>query len=178
MSQGSKYSAYWESQNAETKIYNEAEENNPDYRMMNEASLLSFEKYSRMNRKERRRVRAHLAAKALIYAGIPVSLLYLGIYMDNAFIIVPAIFLTIGMLIFSIYYMATYLKLVSIDIRIARRKDRPEAGGAAEENLDPIDRLKTDFQRSEMETEVSNLPDTEINKKKIKTGDKDPFRRK
>ncbi len=177
MSQSSKYSAYWESQNA-AQIYNDAEENNPDYRMMNEASLLGFEKYSHMNRKDRRRVKARLAAKILLLSGIPLSLVYLGFYLNNAFIIVPAIFLTIGMLIFSVYYMATYLKLVSIDIKIARHGKGRDAEDAADKNLDPVDRLKMDFERSEMEKKLSNPPGTDISNKRINTGDEGPFRRR
>jgi len=166
MSQSSKYSAYWESQNEE-KVYSEIVENDPDIQMMSEAQSVFFDRYQAMKQRERRDVKARVAVKAILYLAIPLLILYVGFWMDNAFIIVPAIFLTLGMLMISVYYLVLYIKLHSLDAKISSATVQQE--GQISKNMDPIDRLKMDFEMSERREKLATSKESD---------NREPFRRK
>lgn len=166
MSQSSRYSAYWESQNDE-KVYSEIVENNRDIQMMGEAQDVFFDRYRAMNQRERKEVRGRVALKAFLSLAVPLLILIAGFWMDNAFIIVPAIFLTLGMLMISGYYLALYIKLHSLDAKISSAGVQQKR--QISEDIDPIDRLKMDFERSEMREKLAESR---------KSDNREPFRRK
>ncbi len=174
MSQIGQYSAYWEAQ-TQGESYGEIIENSPEIRMSTEGRFVDFRRYRAMSRRERRGVKARVILRAILSITIPVSILYLGIYLDNPFIIVPALFLTLFMIVVSLYYATLAVKLILADIEIstAGKGNGKTASGT---RGDPIDRLKMDFERSEMQNRErgSNPHRTDINSMNIE----EPFRRK
>ena len=161
-----RYSAYQESQN-EQKASSEIVEKNRDIKMMNEGQDVFFDRYRAMNQRERRAIKARVARRAILSLGVPLTVLIVGFWMDNAFVIVVAVFLTLGMLAFAGYYIDLYIKLHSLDAKISSAGVRRES--QISERMEPIDQLKMSFERSEMRDRLATSKERDNG---------DPFRRK
>lgn len=132
---------------------------------MGEAQDVFFDRYRAMNQRERKKLRVRAALKAFLFLALPLLILIAGFWMDDAFVIVVAIFLTLGMLAISGYYLVLYLKLHSLDAEISSTGGQQKRQGS----MDPIDLLKMDFEMSERREKLATAKESD---------NREPFRRK